>query len=193
MTDLLEELKKRKEAAELPKVEFTEEFVDDFGDEEVEEAEAIVPPAPMMAADDPAPEMPPEVSSEGGAGAILAEDLPEISIDRDLFIKILEWTIDHQIDKTQVELIAEQVGRLVEERQKILTMVDLNDVMDIPELQETKVSEPEPEAPAKEEEIAVRPIDPFREGATATNPTTGEKVIFLSGKWEPYKSCNESE
>jgi hypothetical protein len=190
MTDLLEELKKRKEAAALPKVEFTEEFVDDFGDEEVEEAEAIVPPTPMMTADDPAPEMPPEVSSEGGAGAILSEDLPEISIDRDLFIKILEWTIDHQIDKTQVELIVEQVGRLVEERQKILTMADLTDVMDIPELQEKKS---EPEAPAKEEEIAVRPLDPFREGATATNPTTGEKVIFLSGKWEPYKSCNESE
>jgi hypothetical protein len=190
MTDLLEELKKRQEAAELPKVEFTEEFVDDFG-EEVEEAEAIVPPAPMMTADDPAPEMPPEVSSEGGAGAVLAEDLPEISVDRDLFIKILEWTIDHQIDKTQVELIAEQVGRLVEERQKILTMMDLNDVMDIPELQETKVSEPEPEPEIPTEEKKKQL--PFREGATATNPTTGEKVIFLSGKWGSVEPSDDSQ
>ena len=188
MTDLLQELEKRKRAAEAPKVEFTEEIVDDLEEEEIEETEAIVPPAPMMA-DDPVPEIPSE-ASEGGAGAVIAEDLPEISIDRDLFIKILEWTIDHQIDKTQIELIVEQVGRLVEERQKILTMVDLTDVMDIPELQEKKS---EPEAPAKEEEIAARPLDPFREGATATNPTTGEKVIFLSGKWEPYKSYNESE
>lgn len=190
MTDLLQELEKRKKANETPKVEFVEEIVDDF-EEEIGETEAIVPPNPMMTTDDPAPEVPPEVSVEGGAGAVLAEDLPEISIDRDLFIKILEWTIDHQIDKTQIELVAEQVGRLVEERQKILTMVDLTDVMDIPELQETKKSEPapEPEAPAEEEEKQF----PFREGATATNPTTGEKVIFLSGKWEPHKSYNESE
>lgn len=186
MTDLLQELEKRKKAAEAPKVEFVDEIVDDFEDEEIEETEAIVPPTPMMAAD-PEPQLPIE-ADEGGAGAVI-ESLPEISIDRDLFIKILEWTIDHQVDKTQVELIVGQVGRLVEERQKILTMVDLTDVMDIPELQETKVIKPEPEVlpPEKEKQL------PFREGATATNPSTGEKVIFLSGKWEPYEPSDECE
>lgn len=188
MTDLLQELEKRKRAAEAPEVEFTEEIVDDFGEEEIEETEAIVPPTPMMA-NDPIPEIPIEVAGDQGAGAIVDEALPEISVDRDLFIKILEWIVDRQIDKTQIELIAEQVGRLVEERQKILTMVDLTDVMDIPELQETTVKEPEPEAPAKEEEKKL----PFREGATATNPTSGEKVIFLGGKWESYEPSDASE
>ncbi len=95
----------------------------------------------------------------------------EVMADLDLFTKLLEGVFQDINSLEGVKQVVEKVQALVEE-QGSLTIKDYEEIVG-------SVQEPIEEP---QEEIATS--SRYKEGALATNPDTGEKVIYRKGKWQ---------
>ena len=111
------------------------------------------------------PEVEPEVEEEQKEEIISLEKVEIIPLD--LLQKLLLHTHSEIRTDEGIRQIIDKVYELVEEKGN-LTLEDceeiLSSVQEEPEVSESKSL--------------------YKEGATATNPDTGEKVIYRKGKWQ---------
>ena len=97
----------------------------------------------------------------------------EVMADLDLFTKLLEGVFQNINSLDGVKQVVEKVQALVEE-QGSLTIKDYEKI--VGSIQEE---------PVKEVQEEVETPSEYKEGSTATNPNTGETIVFLNGKWQP--------
>jgi len=90
----------------------------------------------------------------------------------ELFKRILEYVHSNIRTSEGIKQIISKVQGLIEDHD-VLSLDDYEDILG-------SIKEPE-EATGKL----------YREGATATNPATGEKLVFRSGKWRPCDECKQ--
>ena len=94
------------------------------------------------------------------------------TIPIELFGRILEHAHSNIRTSEGIKQITSKVRGLIEDH-GVLSLDDYEDILD-------SVQEPEEST----EKL-------YREGATATNPSTGEKLVFRSGKWRPCDECQQ--
>jgi DNA repair exonuclease SbcCD ATPase subunit len=117
---------------------------------------------------------------------ISVDDVPEIDIDFHDELPEIDPE-EAQIQQAENRHFEETIGAL----QSTLEARD-NEIEELKkELQETKeeLSQLREKLQSSEEEKTLENPEPtvsqFREGVTATNPQTGEKITFRDGKWVP--------
>jgi hypothetical protein len=96
----------------------------------------------------------------------------DVMADLDLFTKLLEGVFQDINSLDGVKQVVEKVQALVKE-QGSLTIKDYEEI--VGSVQES-IEEPQEE---------VETPSQYKEGATATNPGTGETIVFSDGKWQP--------
>ena len=94
------------------------------------------------------------------------------TIPMELFKRILEHVHSNIRTSGGIKQITSKVQGLIEDH-GVLSLDDYEDILN-------SVQEPEQST----EKL-------YREGATATNPSTGEKLVYRSGKWRPCDECQQ--
>ena len=94
------------------------------------------------------------------------------TIPIELFGRILEHAHSNIRTTEGIKQITSKVQGLIEDH-GVLSLDDYEDIL-------SSVEEPEEST----EKL-------YREGATATNPSTGEKLVYRSGKWRPCDECQQ--
>jgi len=167
-----------------------EESDEDPEDSEVEDPEPeltpdvpeVEEPAPIIVPDssiEPAVEIEQSPDVELPPVTDLIENPAEIMMDTPLLMKI--------IDCVRKEIKTDEAAQQLVD--KIEEMVMVNGCLSLSDYDTILESVPDPEPDPKESEIEeVKESAPsgYKEGATATNPTTGKRVILLGGTWYPH-------
>jgi len=168
---------------EKEKYEYTEEAIEDESDvvEPIEKIEPEEEEAPIIVAPDSSKEE--EVKIEPNEVEVstpeILENISEIMMEVPLLSRIIECARNEIKTDEGAQQLVDKIEELVKSRGNLT----LSDYEEIFESVEEPIDEP------VEESVEVKPTEVksvYKEDMIATNPTTGEMVIYRSGKWRSY-------